>query len=353
MTGVGEVLETARRARGWTQEDLAERAGVTQAALSRYEHDLRMPEPDVQERLAQALGVTVALLHHAGRMEGGLAVNAHMRRRKTARPTVWRELEARLNMARLHASQLYEEVSMRADRRVPTMDPDTTSPVLAARAVRAQWRMPLGPVRSLVGWMESAGVLVFESDFGSSARVDGMSQWSGDYPVIMLNSSAPTDRKRWTLAHELGHLVLHTEYLDDDAEQQADQFAAEFLMPAEEIKPYLVRLQLGRLTDLKRMWGVSMAAIVERAVGLGVMTAQQRTSFYKMMSARGLRYHEPASDELAPEVPRLAKHIGESLTARGLTAEEVARLAGFASPADNSLFLRPEHGLERAGLRLV
>ncbi|HEY0118224.1 MAG TPA: XRE family transcriptional regulator [Cellulomonas sp.] len=353
MNRIGEVIETARRAKAWTQEELAERAGVTQAALSRYEHDLRSPAPDVLGRIATALGVTPGRLTAGARIEGGIAVTAHMRRSKTARATVWRTLEARLNMARLHARHVFEEVSMQAERSVPTFDPDDVSPADAARLVRAQWRLPVGPIRSLVDWMESAGIVVIADDFGASARVDGLSQWSEDHPVVLVNSAMPVDRQRWTLAHELGHLVLHTEYIDDNAEQQADEFAAEFLMPADQIGPMLQRLRIGDLVDLKRAWGTSMAAIVERAASLGKMTPAQRANFYKAMNAKGYRYREPGSDQIPPETPRLARHIGQTLAAKGLTNDDIASIAGFASPEDNDLFLTARPAPAAHGLHLV
>ena len=96
MTDVGQVLTTARRASGMTQGELAEKANVTQAALSRYENGLREPEPETLEDLARALGVTTRFLHQAGAVRGAMAVDAHMRRRATAPATVWRRLEARL-----------------------------------------------------------------------------------------------------------------------------------------------------------------------------------------------------------------------------------------------------------------
>lgn len=339
MSGIGEVLQTARRANGMTQAELADAADVTQAALSRYENDLRMPEADVLAQLAAALGVTVELLERGGRMEGGLAVGAHMRRRATAKPTVWRQLEAQLNMTRLHASRLFEEVSMRTERQVPSLDPIDVRPDDAARLVRAKWRLPAGPVRSLVTWLESAGVLVVEEDFGPSARIDGLSQWADTHPVLLLNSSASTDRKRFTLAHELGHLVLHSDYGDADIESQANAFAGEFLMPAIEIRSSLRGLTIAQLLDLKRYWGVSMAAIVERAVVLNVISRSERTSMYKMLSARGYRISEPGSIELALEVPQLARHIADSLSSKGLRDEEVAALAGFADVAANRVFV--------------
>lgn len=346
MTGLGEVLETARRAQGMTQEQLAARAGVHQAALSRYENDLREPEADALERLAGALGVTPGFLQHAGRARGGMAMDAHMRRRQTAPPGVWRQLEAKLNLYRWHTSQLFEEVSLKAEQHVPTLDLLDVAPEHAARLVRAQWRMPAGPVRHLAAWLEAAGCVLIGEDFGTS-RVDGLSQWIGDHPVILFNTAAPPDRLRLTLAHELGHLVLHTDAVGaDDVEADANAFAGEFLMPAEVIRPALRNVKAVRLLDLKVEYGVSMQALVERAFHLGLLTTTQRTSMYKMFSARGWRTREPRSEDIARETPRLAESIGQELARRGLNPEEIASIAGFADAGRNTLFRAP-------GLRAV
>lgn len=340
MSGIGEVLQTARRARGLTQEDLAATAKVTQAALSRYEHDLRTPEPEVLGRLASSLGVTPDLLQHGGRMRGGIAVAAHMRRRATAKATVWRGLEARLNMLRLHARALGDEVSLRTELHIPAFDPAEYDPADAARMLRVQWRMPVGPVHSLSSWLDAAAVLVFDEDFGTSSRVDGLSQWSDHYAVVLLNTRAPSDRRRLTLAHELGHLVLHGEYADDGAEDQANRFAAELLMPATEIRPMLRgRLTLSALVDLKRYWGTSMQSLIERAWHLGTITADERSSLYKQMSARLWRTVEPAGDDIPPETPQLVHHIADALAAKGLTPAEIAQMAGFWSADDNDAFV--------------
>jgi Zn-dependent peptidase ImmA (M78 family)/transcriptional regulator with XRE-family HTH domain len=340
VTDLGEVLTTIRRARGLTQEEVAIAAGVTQAALSRYENGMREPEGEVLDRLATTLGVTRGFLAHAGQYRGGMAVDAHMRRRQTAKATVWRQIEARLNTYRMHASLLFEEVSLHSDQHVPTFDPIDVLPVTAARLVRMQWRLPIGPVRSLIRWMEAAGCLVVEEDFGTS-RVDGMSQWVEDHPVILLNSRMPTDRKRLTAAHELGHLVLHSHEVTETLEQEANAFAAEFLMPIEVIRPQLRNLKLARLPDLKRQWGVSMQALIEHGYGAGLVTARERTSLYKVFSAKGWRTHEPASDELPQESPSLASTIGRTLSERGLTPDDIAHLAGFARSEDNEIFNPP------------
>jgi Zn-dependent peptidase ImmA (M78 family)/DNA-binding XRE family transcriptional regulator len=344
MTNLGEVLTTARRARGLTQHQLATIAGVEQATLSRYENGMREPDEEKIRALAEALGLTPRFFEHAGRARGAMAVDAHMRRRQTAKPTVWKQLEAKLNLYRMHSSMMFEEISIRAEHHIPTFDPLDTRPADAARLVRMQWRMPIGPVRSLTQWLESAGCLVIEQDFGT-ARVDGLSQWVDGQAVIFINSDVPTDRKRLTLAHELGHLVLHSEEVVENVEEQANQFAAEFLMPIEVIRPHLRNLRVDRLIGLKREWGVSMAALVERAFHEGLLKKEQRTSFYKMFSAKGWRTREPISEELPPEHPTLPTAIPESLVQRGLSVEEIAALAGFASADENDLFPYRPRGL--------
>ncbi|WP_411149612.1 helix-turn-helix domain-containing protein [Streptomyces sp. A30] len=338
MTALGEAITTARRARGLTQEELATAAGVTQAALSRYENSMREPDSDVLARLAAALGVTASFLKAAGAVRGAMAVDAHMRRRATAKATIWRQLEAKLNVYRMHIRHLMEEVSLKANQQVPRFDPLETDPADAARMVRMQWRMPIGPVRSVARWMEAAGCVIVSEDFATS-RVDGLSQWVDDYPVVMINLLAPTDRLRLTLGHELGHLCLHAYEVTPDMEDQANRFAAEFLMPEEVIRPQLRNLNLGRLHDLKREWGTSMQALIEHAYRLNTITPSKREYLYKQLSSRGWRTREPVSDELAPETPLLAQSIGDVMMDKGLTPDEIAQMAGFSDAAQNTLFV--------------
>lgn len=334
MNGLGDLLTITRKARGLTQTELAELVGVTQPAINRYESGDRDPEPEMLTKLASTLAVTEGLLKHDNRFRGALAVDVHMRRLKTTKASAWRQMEARLNLLRVHASFLFEEVSIASEQHLPVFDADFTSPEDAAQMVRAQWRMPLGPVVNLTRWMESAGCLVFEEDFGTQ-RIDGLSQWVDDHPVVLLNANATPDRKRLTCAHELGHLVLHSNGPTEDMEAEANAFAAEFLMPANEIRPELHQIDLGKMLDLKREWGVSMQTILERAYRMNLVTPEARTKFYKMMNARGWKTNEPGAEFIVNEKPSLPGHIGNALKNKGLTERQAATIAGYANPDDN------------------
>lgn len=334
MNDLGDLIAIGRKAKGLTQAELGEIVGVTQVAINRYESGDREPDDHMVRSLAEALGLTERLLRHGDRFRGALGVEAHMRRQKSTKASLWRRIEADLNLLRAHSSLLFEEVSLHADRRIPTFDPEYTSPAEAAGLVRAQWQLPIGPVANLVRWMEAAGCLIFEKDFGTH-RIDGMSQWIGDHPVVLLNSTATPDRRRLTLAHELGHLTLHSNEVTDDAETQANEFAAEFLMPEAAIRSELRRRDLGTLLDLKREWGVSMQAVFERAHHFGMVTAAERMAFYKALNARGWKIKEPMADVVPFERPRLPASIGENLRMKGFTDDEIDDLAGYTRGAAN------------------
>lgn len=323
-----------RRASGKTQEDLvsALNGKITQAALSRYESSLREPESEeILDALAAELGVTSRYLRAGERTYPMVSATAHMRRQTTVSPAVWKDLEAILNVHRIHWSLLVDGIDISPQLQIPTFDEASDiAPADAAVFVREKWRMPLGPVENLVGWLEAAGAVVIVEDYETD-RVDGMSQWIGPWPVISLNAQAPADRRRLTLAHELGHLVLHNSTPSLNAEDEATAFAAEFLMPTVEVRPLLKSggLSLGRLSDLKVQWGVSMQALFERAYRLGLATAEDRKRFYQTLNARRWKKVEPFSEHIPIETPQFGKHLVSSLLQRGLSRSEVAHMAGF------------------------
>lgn len=355
MSWNGDILRMTRRAAGLTQDDLIRRAGldITQAALSRYESSLREPDSeDILERIASALEVTTEFLRAGERTFPMVSVSAHMRRQKSVPPTVWKDLEAQLNLDRVHWHLLMRGIDLKPRLHFPIYDVADMSPEQAARLVREAWQLPIGPVESLVGWLEAAGAVVSADDFGTQ-RVDGMSQWIGDFPIISLNKAAPNDRKRLTLAHELGHLVLHSDAPSLDAEVEANAFAAEFLMPEVEIAPELRSgsLTLGKLRSLKLKWGTSMQAIFERAYTLGIVDTDQRKAFYRQLSARGWKTVEPDSDLVEIDEPRLREHVAGLLEKKGLDRQEIAKMAGYGPSGVALLF--PKRVVSRRHLTAV
>ncbi len=172
------------------------------------------------------------------------------------------------------------------------------------------WRLPLGPVASVTETIERAGGIIFSWSFGTNL-IDAFSRWvPPSPPMFWINADAPPDRLRWTLCHELGHIIMHTVgNLHECEEDEANIFASEFLMPAYEIKPRLVGLTFPKLAGLKLEWRVSIQALIMTANRLHVLSDRQKQHMFMQLSKAGYRTREP--EELDPpiEEPKLFADI--------------------------------------------
>jgi Zn-dependent peptidase ImmA (M78 family) len=196
-----------------------------------------------------------------------------------------------------------------------------------ARLVREAWMLPKGPVPNMVELLESNGGIVIPCDFGTDL-IDALSQRIEGLPILFfVNVAAPADRLRHTLAHELGHMVLHTVTVksDEEMENEADAFAGAFLLPADEIRPQLRRFDLRQLANLKLHWKVSMAALAMRADQLKLITPYQSKMFWIEMSKLGYRKREP--NEPPKETPSLLRQMISFHTKKlGYSLSEMAKL---------------------------
>jgi Zn-dependent peptidase ImmA (M78 family) len=218
-----------------------------------------------------------------------------------------------------------------------------------AKRLRHMWQMPTGPVRSVTAKIESAGGLVFRCPFGG-IKVDGISQWPLDAPhlppVFFVNEDSPGDRQRWTLCHEIGHVVMH-HLPTEQPEEEANLFASEFLMPEDEIGPELSRMTLQKAAALKAYWKVSMQAIIRWAYELGRATKNQYQYLFKQLSYRGYRKCEPVL--IPTEEPLMMKDILDAHHRHH--GKPVSQLSDFIGETEANFRERYWHSL--SGFRLV
>jgi hypothetical protein len=147
--------------------------------------------------------------------------------------------------------------------------------------------------------------------------------------LIGLLSDVPGDRLRFSLAHELGHLVLHENQTGKSIEAEADEFAAELLTPRCAIRSdFPKRLTLSTLTMLKTRWGVSIKSLIRRARELQFIDQDRAISLYKQVSARGWNKAEPG--HVSREKPRAFRKLAEISYGSGPNIELMARDAGWS-----------------------
>ena len=306
-----DLLRIARQARGWSQTELSRRSGVSQANLSKLENGLIGPTDDVLDGVSEALGFPVDFFFQNDRVIG-LPMSVQYRKRASVGQKAIERLEAELNIRILHIRRLLDAAELEPELSLPRLDVDEFGgdPERIADLVRRTWLVPTGPIRELVSWVERAGCIVVHCDF-AALKVDGFTVQIPDMPpCIFLNRNMPSDRQRFSLAHELGHVVMH-QVPSPEMESEADAFASGILMPARDIRPQLSgrRLTIQRLASLKPIWRVSMAALLYRATTVGALTANQGQYLWRQMSSMGYRRTEPPELDFKLEEPTVLPEI--------------------------------------------
>jgi len=358
-------LTQARHLAGKTKKEIAEAIGVTPAAVGQYESGMTKPRPDLIPLLAQTLEVPVTFFL-SGRPHARLdASGAHFRSLRSAR--AWQR-----DKAVAHVKQVWE-LTLALEKRVqlPPVDlpgfaggemhsgvEPPRSPVEAARALRAHWGLGTGPISHLVRHLEARGIVV-DAPPGDQAdrEVDAFSI-SYLRPIMVLTANRTDDvyRYRFTAAHELGHLVLHGDTAPGDTqhEREADAFAAEFLTPRDSVVPELpVRVDLRRLAELQRVWGVSVDSLLYRCREVGLLSDQAAARAWRNLAQlRGQPGFVAESVSRYPgEQPVMLRQAFELAAAQAdLTVPALAHELGWSVARTRSL-LSLEH--QRPVLRLV
>lgn len=348
-----DLLKVARQAAGKSQAALASSLEITQAAISKMEAGLLQPSAEVLARLAEQLDVPQSFFFEQDRVVG-LPVSVQYRKRASVGQRATEQVEAAVNLRLFQLRRLLRSVDVTRELELPCVDPDEApggSAASVAILLRRMWLVPRGPIRNLTDYVERAGVVVIPCDF-QALGVDGLTYSVNGLPTcVFLNSQMPGDRQRFTLAHELGHVVMHR-LPNAEMERQADEFAAELLMPAADIRSaFATGVSLVRLAELKQIWRVSMGALLVRAKSLGVLSEEGSTHLWKQMSRAGYRTAEPESLAVVPETPRVFDDIVKThLGHLGFSVGDLAEALHMTREGAVELARRPH---DRGGLRLV
>jgi Zn-dependent peptidase ImmA (M78 family)/transcriptional regulator with XRE-family HTH domain len=323
-------LRIARQANMLHKKDLAERVGVSAAAVSQYENGTTSPSPKTVAALSLALGMPSAYFAADRPLGEAPATTAHFR---SLRSTPKRERDRAFAHALMtwELSTLIERYVHLPRLDLPTglaVNPDDPADLVvqAAREVRRAYDIPTGPVPHVVRLLESRGVVCTRLP-AQSRRVFAFSCEFPSRPVVVL-STERTHRAagRFDAAHELGHLVLHhdAEPGTHAVERHANAFAAEFLAPTEQIADLLPsRADWKVLLDIKETWGISIQALLYRARQLRIMPEHTYRRAMVEMGSRGWRTDEPGDDGRAEE-PVVLRQAIDLATHSGVTLERLS-----------------------------
>lgn len=305
-----KMITIAREARGMVHAEIAERLKVTKPTAWRLENEHYSINTQTVAQLSDILGFPATFFYQKGEL---LPLSLSYRKSDTVPAKVMTKIEANINVSRLNIEQLLHSLTT-LEINLPVLDVmHYGSAQACSKQLRKLWKLPAGVIENLSEVLEKQNILLLNFDF-ETEEVDGRGTTAlGQYPVIITNKILLGDRQRFTLAYQLGHLVMHLKTspaYDRDLSHEVKLFAAEFLMPEGDIKKDLSEeLTLPKLGELKKKWKVSMQSLVYRANDLQLISDKQKNAILKKFNQQRIRRREPQELDIIPEQYKLVRDL--------------------------------------------
>jgi Zn-dependent peptidase ImmA (M78 family)/transcriptional regulator with XRE-family HTH domain len=327
-------LKNARKMKGFSLQDLANAMGnaITKQALSKYETGQMKPDSHTLIALSKALGVGLEYFSRASTIE-----LEQIDFRKKVSLSV-KELE-RVKQEVIDFLERYFELEnlsgIKSTFKNPLSSHKATSLEeieLMARSLRKQWNLGSDPIYNIVELLEEKEIKVLQIEADPS--FSGMATWiQKSYPVIVLNKHADISvvRKRFTALHELGHLLMNLEDLDDKEKERAcDAFAGAMLLPRDtfetELGGHRQHIFLHELILIKEHYGISLPAIMYRAKSLGFVNELLVKRFMIKYNKDKLRYNEPGQFNSPEQSGRFIQLLLRAVAEEIITTSKAASL---------------------------
>lgn len=318
-----KMIVLARESRGYTQTELAALINIPQGNLSRMERgDIPLKDENL-EKVCEVLKYPKSFFYQQNQI---CPADTYYRKAVSVDQKTKLKVEAIMNIYKFNIEEMLKDLEIPTNN-IPILSEQYESAEKMAMYVRSYWGVPKGPIDNLSKIIEDNGIIIIQMDFETD-KIDGRTiLTSTGHPIIFINSLAPGDRQRTTLAHELGHLILHMGNMPlfgRDEETEAYNFGNEFLMPLSEVKyDFNNNISLEKIADIKRVWKVSMQSILYRVQDKKLATYNRCRYLWSQISSRGWRKSEPI--EIPKENPTLVSRMVNMFIADlGYSKDEIA-----------------------------
>lgn len=326
---IGQRLKMAREASGLSMKDLATAVNLSATMIKKYEHNESMPSSDVLLKLMQVLNVQLDFLFRPigvqlGAVEYRKKSNTPQKLLKQITTDTLNQAERWLTLKDLWLDFPVPMYHLSAD--LPTVQSYDDIEIFTD-LLREHWQLGTNPIPNMIDVLEELGIMVIVSDVAVTAKFDGLQAMVNDMPVVVVSSAWHGDRQRFTLAHELGHLVLQS-YLSDslDIEKACNRFAGAFLLPKsrliQELGDKREKIYQRELAYLKQEYGISMRAIVYRAKDLAIISEHYHKTLNIIFNKKGWQKQEPIL------YPSENTHLFKQLVYRAVAEEIISQSKG-------------------------
>ena len=332
---IGSRIKQARKASGLSLRELADKAGISHMAISKYENEKATPSSGVLLALAKAMNVRAEYFFRHQKIQ---LKNVEYRKHHKLPKKIQQKIEGNVieQIERFFELEQFLPTRpiepFRIPKSIPAKIRNYADIEEAALELREKWDLGVNPIAEMTDMLEERGIKVFLSDVLHDDKFDGLAVQVDGVPVIVINRDKPGDRQRFTLAHELGHLILKDRLsgeLKKEVESAANRFAGAFLVPESEVKKELGEkrtwLEPKELYVPKHAYGLSMSGWLHRAHELKIISSQKYQKMAAFFRSNGWHKKEPGN-QIDSEKPQLFEQLvfralGEDIIGESKAAE--------------------------------
>lgn len=283
---IANRIKNARNLKCLSQQEVADGIGVSKQMISKYENGEAIPTSSKLIQLSKLFGLKVDYFFSSFQIEfGELSFRKKSNFSIKKQNSLKEQIKINLENYLLVEDSLSIDYTFRnciKDRKVENIE-DIESIVIS---LRSEWNIGIDPIHNIIQLLEDKEIKIIEL-FDVDHKFDGMATYvNNKFPVIVVNGNFPIERKRFTLLHELGHLLLNLPECEVNiAESFCNRFAAEFLFPRQiVIKEFGGKrdyIMLSELISTQKKYGISIPAIMYRLVDCEIISKQRHINFYK------------------------------------------------------------------------
>lgn len=325
----GLRLKQVRELLGLTQNELALNLNVSQSTIAYIEGGYIQPSEELLQRLCEHTRFPRSFYEQIETTEfpyGSLLYRS--------RTSVDALEKSQANRYGQFMYEIAEKLSSKLNYRQFKFPRGRVDAITAARITRSNLSYtPDIPIDDLIYELERNGVFIFNSPI-HFAKIDAFAVWAGydnKMPVIILTGDSPADRLRYSVAHELGHLILHSTLFGDiqEFEHEADVFASELLMPEETMRRIIVEpFSLAKAIRIRSEWKVSIQALIRRAHDLHIISDSTYRSLFVQLSQQKKKLQERFSLDI-PERPRGLRSMAETIYGKKINYQQFSKDTRF------------------------
>jgi Zn-dependent peptidase ImmA (M78 family)/transcriptional regulator with XRE-family HTH domain len=336
---IGERLQRARKAAGVSLRALAEHTDLSHTTITKYENELLKPSSSQLIKMAKVLGVRTEYFFRPQQLK---IDGIEYRKKSTLPQKQLDKIEADIldQAERWHELLTFYPKSPIKTFSLPNNLPETITDAAQietlAEQMRAAWDLGGGCIADMTDTLESQGIMVISTAVEADNKFDGLAGVVNKIPLIVVGKNWQGDRQRFTLAHELGHLVLKgrlSAELSHDEEKFCNHFAGAFLLPKQALINHLGQnrncLEVRELYFLKQEFGLSMQGILYRARQLGIISKTIYESKFKLFSLKGWRKQEPYEAYPTEKTFLFNQLVYRALAENYFTESKAAELLGL------------------------